>query len=192
MLIHIENRGHNVGPIFTFLLFSNAFMYFECGTVPAMLLQISDSMGLNVATEGLMGGIVYLSLCLGGPIAANFLRRFDHLHSRVIATAVCGNTFLTFFWALTPVGYKWSSAMFISLRFIMGLHQSIICVFFPIWVNEYAPADRKATWFAFMQASVPLGVMGGYIIATIILHQERKYVLGLLSWRIPILIEVSS
>ena len=47
------------------------------------------------------------------------------------------------FW---PVGYDWSSALFISLRFIMGLHQSIICVFLPIWVNEYAPQDRKATW----------------------------------------------
>ena len=29
--------------------------------------------------------------------------------------------------------------------------------------------------FAFMQASVPVGVMGGYIIAAIVLHQQQKY-----------------
>ena len=44
--------------------------------------------------------------------------------------------------------------------------------------------------FAFMQASVPVGVMGGYIIAAIVLHQQQKYPLGILNWRIPILIEV--
>ena len=146
LTIKAKNSSSDPGIVFVFLLLSNAFMYFECGTVPAMLLEISSSFKLDVASEGLMGGIVYLSLCFGGPIAAYCLRQFHDFQNKVIMYAVCGNTILTLVWGLTPVGYDWSSALFISLRFIMGLHQSIICVFLPIWVNEYAPQDQKATW----------------------------------------------
>ena len=180
--------------IFIYLLLSNAFMYLEAGTVPAMLLHIARSFSMSPASQGLLGGIVYLSLCIGGPVAGYCLRKYEKLQSKVLALAVTGNAVWTLIWALTPVNYSYSASMFILLRFIMGLNQSIICVYLPIWTNEYAPNECKATWFALMQASVPIGCMGGYIIAAIILHHrtslEEWYGGDFGIWRYPLLIEV--
>jgi MFS family permease len=123
--------------------------YLEAGAVPALLLQLSISFGMGSGQQGLLGGVVYLSLSLGSPFAGYLLRNFDH--KRVISTAVFANMFFTFLWAMTPVGHTFSTHAFISLRFLMGLCQCILCVFLPLWTNENAPAKSCSKWMSYLQ-----------------------------------------
>jgi MFS family permease len=134
-------------------------------------------------------GVVYLALSIGGPFAAYFLRYYDHHF--ILGMALKLNCILTLVWAFTPTKRPWSIALFIFIRFLMGLSQCVVCVFLPLWTNTYAPAHRLASWMSYLQASVPMGVMGGYLIASVVLNC-RLSLLGshFALWRVPFLVEV--
>ena len=205
--------------LFKCLLLANFLQYLEAGAVPALLLQLSDSFNMGSAKQGLLGGVVYLSLSLGGPFAGYLLRSYEH--KTVISCAVAANMFFTLLWALTPIGQWYSTNLFISLRFIMGLCQCVICVFLPLWTNDNAPKERRTSWMSYLQvhltlyitrdkmiflgiiaityfnlyvlqASVPFGVMTGYIIASTLmdLAVQRDTCWGLLCWRWAFLVEI--
>ena len=161
--------------LFQFLLLANFLEYLEAGAVPALLLQLSTSYHMSPGQQGLLGGVVYLSLSIGGPFAGNdtlllllnhrsrdligynvvtsstgyLLRHKDH--RTVIGIAVAVNNFFTLLWAMTPVDMTYSIHAFIGLRFIMGLTQCVICVFLPLWTNQFAPKDKKTSWMGYLQ-----------------------------------------
>jgi hypothetical protein len=176
--------------LFKCLLLANFLQYLEAGAVPALLIQLSESFHMGPAKQGLLGGVVYLSLSLGGPFAGYLLKSFHH--KTVISCAVAANMFFTLIWALTPVGQTYSTNMFIAVRFIMGLCQCVICVFLPLWTNENAPKQTRTSWMSYLQASVPFGVMMGYIIASVLseVSAHRAVCFGLLCWRWAFLIEI--
>ena len=33
----------------------------------------------------------------------------------------------------------------------MGLTQCVMCVFLPLWTNQFAPKDRKTSWMGYLQ-----------------------------------------
>jgi len=133
---------------------------------------------------------VYLSLGVGGPFAGYLLRKYEH--KTVISCAVAANMFFTVIWAFTPIGETYSTNMFIAVRFLMGLCQCVICVFLPLWTNENAPKETRTAWMSYLQASVPFGIMMGYIIASILtsISNKNNACFGLLCWRWSFLIEV--
>ena len=57
--------------LFQFLLLTNFLEYLEAGAVPALLLQLSTSYHMSPGQQGLLGGVVYLSMSLGGPFAGD-------------------------------------------------------------------------------------------------------------------------
>lgn len=135
--------------LFKCLLLANFLQYLEAGAVPALLLQLSQSFSMGPGKQGLLGGVVYLSLSLGGPFAGYLLRKYEH--KTVISCAVAANMFFTLIWAFTPVGETYSTDMFIAVRFIMGLCQCVICVFLPLWTNENAPKEYRTSWMSYLQ-----------------------------------------
>ena len=137
--------------LFKCLLLANFLQYLEAGAVPALLLQLSQSFSMGPGKQGLLGGVVYLSLSLGGPFAGYLLRKYEH--KTVISCAVAANMFFTLIWAFTPVGETYSTDMFIAVRFIMGLCQCVICVFLPLWTNENAPKEYRTSWMSYLQVS---------------------------------------
>lgn len=146
-------KGKIEGPyLFTCLLLANFLQYLEAGAVPALLLQLSESFEMGSAQQGLLGGVVYLSIGVGGPFAGFLLRNFEH--KTVISCAVAMNMVFTLLWALTPVGRNYSAMLFLSLRFMMGLCQCVICVFLPLWTNDNAPSDRRTQWMSYLQVSI--------------------------------------
>ena len=135
--------------LFQFLLLANFLEYLEAGAVPALLLQLARTFHMSSAALGLLGGVVYLSLSIGGPFAGYLLRHQDH--RTVLAFAITINNVFTFMWALTPVNLSYSANVFIALRFFMGLTQCVLCVFLPLWTNQFAPKNRKASWMGYLQ-----------------------------------------
>ena len=136
--------------LFKYLLASNVILYMETGAVPAMLVLLTQSFGMTYVEQGVLGGVVYLSLGIGGPVAGYTLRRFHHKY--VLLIALYSNLLLTLAWALTPTecaGY--SVFLFIALRALMGIFQSVICVYLPLWTNENAPSNKRATYMSYLQ-----------------------------------------
>mmetsp|Transcript_26677 Transcript_26677/g.36745 ORF Transcript_26677/g.36745 Transcript_26677/m.36745 type:complete len:603 (-) Transcript_26677:908-2716(-) len=196
-----DERAHSdsAAYLFKYLLLANMFQYMEAGAVPALLLTLSQSFKMQPGQQGLLGAVVYLSLSLGGPLAGFLLRKYEH--KTVILCSVGANLILTFFWAMTPVDRPYSTAMFISIRFIMGFTQCIVCVFLPLWTMENAPKTQRTIWMSYLQASVPFGVMAGYIVASIAItsfapisssntNVDSPVCLGLICWRWPFLLEI--
>ncbi len=139
--------------LFKYLIMTNIILYMEDGSVPALLVPIAQSFNMSYAAQGLLGGIVYLSLGLGGPVAGYVLRRFHHKF--VLMVALYCNLFLTISWALTPTTYgAKSTVLFISLRALMGLCQSVVCVYLPLWTNEHSPHDQKTIHMSYLQVCI--------------------------------------
>lgn len=145
--ISIDRR--DAGYLFYFLLLANLFQYMEAGAVPALLVTIAESFDMDSGQQGLLGGVVYLSLGVGGPFAGYLLKKYEH--KLVVGGAVIFNMIFTILWALTPVGQSFSTLMFIIMRFMMGLCQCIVCVYLPLWTNENAPRDKRTTWMSYLQ-----------------------------------------
>ena len=65
-----EDDNEDMTVIFIYLLFCNTFMYFEAGSVPAMLLQIARSFDMSPGSQGLscfcirISYLVYTMMCV--------------------------------------------------------------------------------------------------------------------------------
>ena len=178
--------------IFPLMLLINCAMYIESGVVPALLLQLTSSFHMRAGEQGLLGGIVFLSLSLGSPIAGFLLHHFDQ--QLVVGASIIANAVLTFIWAMTPVNFKYSTLLFISVRALMGFTQAFFVVYIPLWTNENSPRSCKTRWMGYYQMTVPIGIITGYIISSIVLSLSSPIdplmCGGLLCWRWPLMIEV--
>ena len=94
--------------------------------------------------------VIYLLTNLACLYSSGYLLRHQD-HRTVIGYAVVVNNFFTLLWALTPVDMVYSIHLFIALRFIMGLTQCVMCVFLPLWTNQFAPKDKKTSWMGYLQ-----------------------------------------
>ncbi len=62
-------RKRDAAYFFNFILAANLLMYMEAGAIPAMLIPLADSFGMSTGEQGMLGGIVFLSIAFGGPFA---------------------------------------------------------------------------------------------------------------------------
>lgn len=167
-------------------------MYIESGVVPALLLQLTSSFNMRAGEQGLLGGIVFLSLSLGSPIAGFLLHHFDQ--QMVVGISIIANAVLTLLWAMTPVNHRYSTLLFISIRALMGFTQAFFVVYIPLWTNENSPRSSKTRWMGYYQMTVPIGIITGYFLSSIVLSLSNPIdplMCGnLLCWRWPLLVEV--
>jgi MFS family permease len=63
-------------------------------------------------------------------------------------------------------------------------------VYSPLWVDEFAPPSSRTSWMSFLQAGVPVGVMLGYLIATVATSGDASTCWpGISCWRFPFLLQ---
>ena len=58
-------------------------------------------------------------------------------------------------------------------------------VYGPVWVNNYSPKDKSATWMGILHSCTVFGMISGYIIAGITIN----FLQGFLNWRFAIQIQ---
>ena len=58
---------------FRWLIALQVVMYLEAGAVPALLIELGAAFDMTLASQGLLGGIVYLTLSAACPIAGALL-----------------------------------------------------------------------------------------------------------------------
>ena len=69
-------KKEHVSQFFYFLFTANILMYVEAGAVPASLLPLAASFSMSLSAQGLLGGIVFLSIAFAGPFAGVHLLPF--------------------------------------------------------------------------------------------------------------------
>eukprot|EP00943_MAST-04B_sp_MAST-4B-sp1_P009720 g9720.t1 len=147
---------------FYFLVMAQILVYAEAGAVPALLPNLTESFDLSYSMQGFLGGIVYIGISIGAPLASSFFQTTEA--KNVLMAALLINGVFVLFFALPPE--NWSSSL-LACRFMMGMSQSFLAIFTPVWVDVFATRSQQTQWFSWIQASTPVGIMFGYLLGFI-------------------------
>ncbi len=67
----------------------------------------------------------------------------------------------------------------------MGVTESFVVIYGPVWVNTYAPPEHSTKWMGILHTFSALGVITGYLVAGIVINFFSAY----LSWRFAIQVQ---
>jgi MFS family permease len=70
-------------------------------------------------------------------------------------------------------------------RFILGFSQAFVVIYAPVWINEFSPAEANTRWMAGFHSACVVGILGGYIVAQVIVNNFNYYT----TWRLSIYIQ---
>jgi len=154
---------HNVNEnlqrwVFALLCAIMAIVNFDSGAIAASLDLIKKEFGLTDITLGLLGSLPYVALTVMSPVSGFYLTKFSP--KRMIGIGLVINIGSN---ALMAVSHR--TILLCVSRFFVGLTQASFLIYAPVWVEEFAPIRWKTCWVALLQASVPIGIDLGYIVA---------------------------
>ena len=177
--------------VFTALLIAQILVYSEAGAIPALLDRLTAAFGLTYYQQGLLGGVVYIGISLGAPVASWAYHVYEP--KTVLMVSLVLNLISVIFFGLTPENWKYALT---GARFLIGATQSFLAIFCPVWVDVYASRSKQTQWFSGLQASVPIGIMVGYLfgyaaiwIRNASANDQECFGGRLDCWRLPFLVQ---
>ena len=54
-------------------------------------------------------------------------------------------------------------------RFMSGATQVILAIFLPVWVDAFAPTEKKTRWMTLIITAAPMGLLAGYGMSAIVI-----------------------
>lgn len=105
-----------------------------------------------------MGSIVYLGIVIMGTIAGQLYQRINSKLLTLIALLCLEGSLVLFVLS----DQKWMAYVF---RFITGVCQVFLLVYYPIWIDKFGQ-HLKTTWLTLLQICVPVGIFAGYGITS--------------------------
>ena len=151
-------RARKLKRIFCGMAVVQVVTNFDGGAVPAALLEIRDTFDLDPVSLGLVGSLVYEGIAIGSLLAGPLLSTVSPRRCTQITLML--NTAATLLFGLST-----STSMLLTFRFFIGLLQAVPAVYFPVWVDEFAPAASATVWMATIQGTAPFGILIGYLVA---------------------------
>lgn len=165
--------------IFLMLIVTGSMVNFDSGGTAAVLVllgrgcpqEVLEARGQNTthhvqdpaypclseSDKGILGAAPYIGLCFGCPLAGELVRRISE--KKVLLVSLALNVVATFIFAyVLDKYYLWTA------KFLVGLTQSAISVYAPVWVSKFAPAAYKTLWYGLMQSSTAIGCLFGYAV----------------------------
>ena len=164
--------------IFAFFLLSNLFLNYDTGVIPASLIEITKEINFNYSEQALIGSLVYLGLSFASLFVSMVFSKFGP--SKVCSLILLLNCLSCFTFSLSS-----NKIILFSMRFLMGATEAFIVIYGPVWVNNYSPLEYSTTWMGILHSCTVLGVVTGYVTASIIINFFSK----LFSWRFAIQIQ---
>ena len=164
--------------IFAFFLLSNLFLNYDTGVIPASLIEITKEINFNYSEQALIGSLVYLGLSFASIFVSMVFSKFGP--SKVCSLILLLNCLSCFTFSLSS-----NKIILFSMRFLMGATEAFIVIYGPVWVNNYSPLEYSTTWMGILHSCTVLGVVTGYVTASIIINFFSK----LFSWRFAIQIQ---
>ena len=164
--------------IFSIFLLSNLFLNYDTGVIPASLLEIVKEIHLDYSEQALIGSLVYLGLSCASIFVSLIFTRFGP--SKVCSVVLLTNCLSCFIFSFSS-----NKIILFIMRFMMGATEAFIVIYGPVWVNNYSPLDSGATWMGILHSCTALGVVLGYLVASVIINFFK----GVLTWRFAIQIQ---
>lgn len=161
---------------FKLLVLINIILNYDSGAIPASLLQIQQQVPLTYTESACLVSLSYLGLAFSSLFVSSIFQKFSA--TKTLLFALCLNCAFSLVFSFS---YNVPS-MFIS-RIGMGLTQAFSVIYAPVWINEFSPKQKESLWMGFLQASVPIGVVFGYLTA------GTLSIFNLFSWRFAIQIQ---
>ena len=129
---------------------------FDTAVISGTVLMVSRQFGLSPISEGIftssaLGGCV-LGAALSGAIADRFGRRPVLIASGLLFV-------VSAYGSMAPDGYR----ALIAARFLGGIAVGIASVVAPLYITEFAPAEKRGRLVAFYQLSIVCGVLFAYL-----------------------------
>ena len=156
-----RKRARALRSIFLLLTLLGLIINLDGGAVPASVDVIREHFALLPWQVGLLGSLVYFGTAAGSVVAGSVVGRLSPLSAT--RAAVVLNTCATAGFGLAP-----NTALLLIFRFSIGLLQATPLVYFPVWVDEFAPKSAATKWMACIQGGAPLGITFGYVFAGIL------------------------
>eukprot|EP00397_Hematodinium_sp_SG-2012_P014431 GEMP01014671.1.p1 GENE.GEMP01014671.1~~GEMP01014671.1.p1 ORF type:complete len:524 (-),score=80.35 GEMP01014671.1:1284-2855(-) len=146
-----------------FVLFCalQAIVNYDSGAIPASLDKIAFHCNLNAVQLGILGSLPYVALTIMSPISGYMLGQYSP--KNLIGIGLIFNVICNMIMALSEKAW----VLFVS-RFCVGLTQASFLIYAPVWVEEFGTPAWKTCWVALLQASVPIGIDLGYLVAGIL------------------------
>jgi MFS family permease len=174
------SKAENTSPknskcIFVLFLFTNLFLNFDTGVIPASLIQIEAELKIDYTQQAAMGSLVYLGLSLASVFVSPCFKKYRA--KNVVAVSIVINSI---FCGLL----SWSRDLYIiyACRLMMGFSQAFSVIYGPVWVNEFSPVGSSTMWMGILHSFVALGIMLGYMVAAM----TNTYLPKMFSWRTAI------
>jgi len=164
--------------IFIFFLLSNLFLNYDTGVIPASLIEITKEITLDYSEQALIGSLVYLGLSCSSLFVSVIFSNYSP--SKVCSLVLLFNCLSCFTFSLTS-----NKIILFVMRFLMGATEAFIVIYGPVWVNNYSPLEYSTTWMGILHSCTVLGVVTGYISASIIIN----FFSPSLTWRFSIQIQ---
>ena len=122
--------------------------------------------------------MVYLGLSFASIFVSMIFSKFGP--SKVCSLILLLNCISCFTFSLSS-----NKMILFSMRFLMGATEAFIVIYGPVWVNNYSPLEYSTTWMGILHSCTVLGVVTGYVTASIIINFFSKY----FTWRFAIQIQ---
>ena len=164
--------------IFIVFLLSNLFLNYDTGVIPASLIEITKEIHLDYSEQALIGSLVYLGLSCASIFVSLIFTKFGP--SKVCSAILLLNCISCF-----TFSYSTNKIILFSMRFLMGATEAFIVIYGPVWVNNYSPIEHSTTWMGILHSCTALGVVLGYLVASIIIN----FFGNILTWRFAIQIQ---
>lgn len=147
--------------IFSCLTSLNILINMDHGTIPAASEEIRKDLNINYTILGTFGSLVYLGNLLGALILTKFIDVLNRKYITTISTILNAICLFTF----TKINIV--SFLFVN-RVIVGIMQSFITIYFPVWIDQFGPQNWKTFMLSVFNITSPVGVIFGYILTTIV------------------------
>ena len=159
-------------------LFSNIFLNYDTGVIPASLSEINKEIDLNFKEQALIGSIVYIGLSFASLFVSLIIGKYGP--AKTCAYALLINSLSCYLFSISKMKY-----FLYFCRFLMGASEAFVVIYGPVWVNNYSPPEHSAKWMGILHSVTVLGSMIGYLITGIIIN----FFNNLCTWRFAVQIQ---
>lgn len=143
--------------LFFVLAMLNLIINMDHGTIPAASNEIKKDLQIDEAALGTFGSLVYFGNFVGAILLMKYIDKFERKIMLLISFGI-NALFLYLFTLILNIPF-----LFLN-RIIVGMVQSLITIYMPVWVDQFGPKKWKTMMLSVFNITSPIGVILGFAI----------------------------
>ena len=150
--------------VYALFLISNILNSMDHGSIPASTLQLRQ-LTSHDQSIGLFGSLVYVGNIIGSLFLFAYINNYNRKHLLLISLLL--NSVCLYLFVLTT-----NLPLLFLNRIVVGIFQSYITIYVPVWCNQYGELSKRTFMIAFVQFGSPIGIFLGYLIASVAIEKN--------------------